>query len=59
MGPDVIARLRAALLIAHHRLTTCHGLMAYDDGAGIGGQHFRLDHTEELRAINEALEVKL
>ena len=55
----MIARLRAALHIAQHGLTTCHGLMAYDDATVIGAkQHFRLDHTEELKAIEEAMKVK-
>lgn len=55
----MIARLRAALLIAEHGLTASHGLMAYDDATPAGAkQHFRLDHTEELRAIKEAMAVK-
>jgi len=52
-------RLRAALLIAEHGLTTSHGLMAYDDGTAIAAkQHFRLDNTEELGAIKAALAEK-
>ncbi len=59
VGQDVIARLRSALLIAEHGLTTSHGLMAYDDGTPAGAkQHFRLDNTEELAAIKAALKGK-
>lgn len=50
------ARLRAALLIAEHGLTASHGLMAYDDGTPVAAkQHFRLDNTEELRAIKKVV----
>lgn len=53
-------RLKAALLVAEHGLTTSHGLMAYDDGTPTGAkEHFRLDNTEELNAIKAALAVKL
>lgn len=54
------ARLRDALRVAEHGLTTSHGLMAYDDGTPAGAkEHFRLDNTEELNAIKAALAVNL
>lgn len=54
------ARLRAALLVAEHGLTTSHGLMTYDDGTPAGAkEHFRLDNTVELAAIKAALGVNL